>query len=46
MFVGMVVGGVQMRLLMGLPSELDSSDLKARAEEAARRFIKAYAREG
>jgi AcrR family transcriptional regulator len=45
MFVGMVVGGVQMRLLMGLPSELDSSDLKARAEEAARRFIKAYARE-
>jgi AcrR family transcriptional regulator len=46
MFVGMVIGGVQMRLLMGLPSELDGADLTARAQEAARRFIKAYARNG
>jgi AcrR family transcriptional regulator len=46
MFVGMVVGGVQMRLLMGLPSELDARDLKARAENAALRFIKAFAKDG
>jgi AcrR family transcriptional regulator len=45
-FVGMVVGGVQMRLLMGLPSELDSAGRAARAHEAARRFVKAYARDG
>jgi AcrR family transcriptional regulator len=46
MFVGMVVGGVQMRLLMGLPSELEGSNLKARAEDAARRFIKAFTKDG
>jgi AcrR family transcriptional regulator len=45
MFVSMVVGGAQIRLLMGLPSEFDTSDLKSRAEVTARRFIKAYARE-
>jgi len=45
-FVGMVIGGVQMRLLMGLPAELDSAGLKARAHEAARRFVKAYGRDG
>jgi len=45
-FMGMVVGGVQMRLLMGLPSELDSAGRSARAHEAARRFVRAYARDG
>jgi len=45
MFVGMVVGGVQMRLLMGLPPEIDNIDIEARAEVAARRFIKAFARD-
>ncbi len=45
MFVGMVVGGVQMRLLMGLPPEIENVDIKARAEVAARRFIKAFARD-
>jgi TetR/AcrR family transcriptional repressor of mexJK operon len=42
-FVGMVTGGIQMRLLMGLPSELDSAELNGRAGEAAKRFLKAYA---
>jgi len=51
MFVSMVVGGVQIRLLMGLPPELEGGelsggDLRARAQDAARRFIKAYARDG
>jgi hypothetical protein len=40
----MVVGGAQIRLLMGLPSELEGAELKTRAHDAARRFIKAYAR--
>jgi len=44
-FFGMVVGGLQMRLLMGLPGELDGEDRTARAQEAARRFVKAYARD-
>lgn len=41
-FFGMVVGGIQLRLLMGLAPELDSADRTARAQEVARRFVKAY----
>ena len=44
-FVGMVIGGIQMRLLMGLSSELDGPELKARAREVAKRFVRAYARD-
>jgi hypothetical protein len=45
-FVGMVIGGIQMRLLMGLASEVDGPELAARAREAATRFVRAYARGG
>jgi hypothetical protein len=34
-----------MRLLMGLPSELEGIELKTHAHDIARRFIKAYARD-
>ena len=44
-FMGMVSGGVQIRLLLGLDSEITESELPLRADESARRFMKAYARQ-
>jgi TetR/AcrR family transcriptional repressor of mexJK operon len=42
-FIGIVSGGVQIRLLLGLETEIPEDDIPARARECAHRFIRAYA---
>ncbi len=41
-FMGMVTGGVQMRLLMGLDPEIAPAEIPARARDCAMRFMRAY----
>ncbi len=42
-FMGMVTGGVQIRLLMSLDPEIEAADIPSRAQDSARRFMRAYA---
>ena len=42
-FGGMVIGGRQIEVLLGLPSELTPERIQRIAREAARRFMRAYA---
>lgn len=44
-FIGMVLGRVQYRLMLGLPAGLAMEDVPGRAGEVARRFVRAYARD-
>ncbi len=45
-FIGMVVGHTQLRQLMRLPTGVSAADLRSLAEEAAARFMRAYAPTG
>ena len=45
MFSSMAIGHKQIRLLMGLPIELDEAGLDRLSKEVARRFMRAYAAE-
>jgi AcrR family transcriptional regulator len=42
-FSAIVIGSIQMRLLLGLPAEIEPGNIGARAEESARLFLRAYA---
>ncbi|WP_158916446.1 TetR/AcrR family transcriptional regulator [Caulobacter sp. S45] len=42
-FLGIVTGGVQIRLLLGLETEIPQEDIPARARDCAHRFVRAYA---
>jgi hypothetical protein len=42
-FTGAVLGGRQLEVLLGLPSELTPENIQRIAHEAARRFMRAYA---
>jgi TetR/AcrR family transcriptional repressor of mexJK operon len=43
LFLGMVTGGVQIRLLLGLESEIQPDGIPGRARACARRFVRAHA---
>lgn len=45
-FMGMVIGGIQIRSLMSMPLEIDPKEIPARAKACAVRFMRAYAPEG
>ncbi|HMO43431.1 MAG TPA: TetR/AcrR family transcriptional regulator C-terminal domain-containing protein, partial [Phenylobacterium sp.] len=42
-FAGMVLGSRQIAGLLGVPRDLDAAGIDRLAQEAARRFLKAYA---